>query len=112
MANISSPFQDIAKQIANLPSFNLNEDNGLETCPSFSSITKVIDDWTEDITNIEQIRGNIKHFVKTQQGSRLIQKFFSICSQSDLDVIIREIEDQIPDLMIDPYANYLFGSLS
>lgn len=26
--------------------------------------------------------------------------------------MIREVEDQIPDLMIDPYANYLFGSLS
>ncbi|CAD8182548.1 unnamed protein product [Paramecium octaurelia] len=70
------------------------------------------DEWTEDIQSFEQIRGNIVNFVKTQQGSRLIQKHFTTCTQIELDQLLQEIGPNIGDLMIDPYANYMFGSLS
>ncbi|CAD8211450.1 unnamed protein product [Paramecium octaurelia] len=71
-----------------------------------------IDEWTEDLQNLEQIRGNVVNFVKTQHGSRLIQKHFTTSTQMELDQMLQEIGPNLPDLMIDPYANYMFGSLS
>ncbi|CAK73217.1 unnamed protein product (macronuclear) [Paramecium tetraurelia] len=76
------------------------------------TIQTPIDEWTEDLQNLEQIRGNVVNFVKTQHGSRLIQKYFTTCTQIELDQLLQEIGPHLPDLMIDPYANYMFGSLS
>ncbi|CAD8209627.1 unnamed protein product [Paramecium pentaurelia] len=76
------------------------------------TIQNSIDEWTEDLQNLEQIRGNVVNFVKTQHGSRLIQKYFTTCTQMELDQMLQEIGPHLPDLMIDPYANYMFGSLS
>ncbi|CAD8126428.1 unnamed protein product [Paramecium sonneborni] len=87
-----------------LQSFQLEESN--------QTIQNPVDEWTEDLQNLEQIRGNIVNFVKTQHGSRLIQKYFTICTQIELDQILQEIAPHLPDLMIDPYANYMFASLS
>ncbi|CAD8212043.1 unnamed protein product [Paramecium pentaurelia] len=42
----------------------------------------------------------------------LIQKHFTTCTQKELDQILQEIESHPLDLMIDPYANYMFVSLS
>eukprot|EP00825_Cyclidium_porcatum_P036285 TRINITY_DN3820_c0_g1_i7.p1 TRINITY_DN3820_c0_g1~~TRINITY_DN3820_c0_g1_i7.p1 ORF type:complete len:670 (+),score=108.03 TRINITY_DN3820_c0_g1_i7:120-2129(+) len=65
-----------------------------------------------EINTIDDIKGKINQFVRTQHGSRLIQKLFTKCSQQDLDYFIKEIETNLADLMMDNYANYMFGSLS
>lgn len=65
-----------------------------------------------DINSIEDIKGKINKFVRTQQGSRLIQKLFTKCSSADLDMFIKEIESNLSELMMDHYANFMFGSLS
>ncbi|CAD8115019.1 unnamed protein product [Paramecium primaurelia] len=43
---------------------------------------------------------------------RLIQKHFKTCTQKELDQMLQDIGSHPLDLMIHPYANYMFVSLS
>ncbi len=43
---------------------------------------------------------------------RILQKFFPRANQQEIYEIINEIQDKIDELMLDPYANYMFQSLA
>jgi len=43
---------------------------------------------------------------------RILQKFFPKANQAQVELVIREIEDKLEELMLDPYANYMFQTLA
>lgn len=72
---------------------------------------QLTDDMIENF-KLEEHVGKLVEFAKTYNGSRVLQKFFPRANQSEIDVIIKEIEESIDDLMLDPYANYMFQTLA
>jgi len=70
---------------------------------------------TEDMIEnfkLEDHLGHLVEFAKTYNGSRLLQKFFPRANQNEVEHVINEIEDHIDELMLDPYANYMFQTLA
>jgi hypothetical protein len=64
----------------------------------------------EDIQN--EIRNLTLHnYLKSQNGSRSMQKYINKCSEQDIDIIIKSIEPHIPALFVDGYANFFFKTL-
>src|SRR6478609_7166481 len=43
---------------------------------------------------------------------RILQKFFPKANQNEVEQVIHEIEDKLEELMLDPYANYMFQTLA
>ncbi len=43
---------------------------------------------------------------------RILQKFFAKANQLEIEMVIHEIEDNMEELMLDPYANYMFQTLA
>ena len=71
--------------------------------------------WTEDMIEnfkLENYIDNLVEFAKTYNGSRVLQKFFPRASQPEIDLVINKIQDSIEELMLDPYANYMFQTLA
>jgi len=56
--------------------------------------------------------GHLCEFAKTYNGSRILQKFFPRANQDEVELVIDEIEENIDELMLDPYANYMFQTLA
>jgi len=70
---------------------------------------------TEDMIEnfkLDDHLGHLVEFAKTYNGSRLLQKFFPRANQNEVEHVINEIEDHIDELMLDPYANYMFQTLA
>lgn len=42
---------------------------------------------------------------------RILQKFFPKANQHEIEVILSKIGNDIVELMLDPYANYMFQTL-
>lgn len=72
---------------------------------------QITDDMVENF-KLEDHVGSIVEFAKTYSGSRVLQKFFPRANQQEIDIVIQEIEENIHDLMLDPYANYMFQTLA
>lgn len=59
------------------------------------------------------VAGKILYFeVKVYIVNRVLQKFFPRANQNDIDTVINKIQDHISELMLDPYANYMFQTLA
>jgi len=61
---------------------------------------------------IEEHVGELVEFAKTYNGSRILQKFFPKANQNEVGLFIGEIEGHLEELMLDPYANYMFQTLA
>ncbi len=61
---------------------------------------------------LEEHIGELVEFAKTYNGSRILQKFFPKANQNQVEQVIQEIEDKLEELMLDPYANYMFQTLA
>jgi len=61
---------------------------------------------------LEDHIGELVEFAKTYNGSRILQKFFPKANQNQVEQVIQEIEDKLEELMLDPYANYMFQTLA
>jgi glutathione synthase/RimK-type ligase-like ATP-grasp enzyme len=61
---------------------------------------------------LEDHNGTLAEYAKTYNGSKVLQKFFPRANKQDIDVVIREFQDVIDQLMLDPYANYMFQALA
>jgi len=61
---------------------------------------------------LEDHLGELVEFAKTYNGSRILQKFFPKANQNQVEQVIQEIEDKLEELMLDPYANYMFQTLA
>lgn len=57
------------------------------------------------------VKDRVSRLAKLNQGSRLLQKILGRVKQSDIDLIIQEIEFEITSLMLDYYGNYMIQSL-
>jgi hypothetical protein len=55
---------------------------------------------------------NLVEFAKSYNGSRVLQKFFPRANQNEIDAVINKIQGHIEELMLDPYANYMFQTLA
>lgn len=65
---------------------------------------------------MEEIQNELKNstlhtYLKTQSGSRNLQKYISKCNEQDIDMILQSIEQHINQLMLDQYANFFFKTL-
>ena len=43
---------------------------------------------------------------------RVLQRFFPRATQQEVETVIVELQDKVQDLMLDPYANYMFQTLA
>jgi hypothetical protein len=71
--------------------------------------------WTEDMVEnfkLEDYEGELVEFAKTYNGSRVLQRFFPRANQQEVERVILELQDHIEELMLDPYANYMFQTLA
>ena len=44
--------------------------------------------------------------IKTQKGSRTLQKYLDIITVNELDILINNIKNDMKNIMIDIYGNY------
>ena len=54
----------------------------------------------------------LSDYIRTQKGSRNMQKLLNKITPDELDIILKEIGDFLPELMVDPYSNYLCQKLA
>lgn len=59
-----------------------------------------------DEESVIHLKGNFLKIVKSQNGSRILQKSLNKTNSHILSVIFEEIKFSLPELMVDPYANY------
>lgn len=52
------------------------------------------------------LKGNFLKIIRSQNGSRVLQKALSKTSKEISAIIFEEIKTCLSDLLIDPYANY------
>ena len=52
------------------------------------------------------LKGNFKNIIRTQNGSRILQKSLNKTNAEILTYIFYEIQDILHELMVDSYANY------
>ena len=64
----------------------------------------------DEVESIQSLMNNINldfcEFVKTQKGSRILQKLLNKILPNELDLILEKIKDNFSDLMTDTYGNY------
>ncbi|KAK8580330.1 hypothetical protein V6N13_143441 [Hibiscus sabdariffa] len=61
--------------------------------------------------SLVELRGCINYMAKDQNDSRFLQKIFDEGSYLDVQIIFNEIIDNIVELMMDPFGNYLVQKL-
>lgn len=61
--------------------------------------------------SLSEARGNIYHMAKDQQGCRFLQRMFEEGTALDVLIIFEEIVDQVVELMMNPFGNYLMQKL-
>ncbi len=73
---------------------------------------EIYDDPEEEFeTFIEKMGNNLIYFIKTQKGSRYMQKFISKISSADLTDLLKRISLYFKDIMTDNYGNYFMQKL-
>lgn len=64
-----------------------------------------------DTFRLEEQLDNLEELAKSCQGSKVLQQFILSASQQEIEMIIMKIGDQLEELMLDPYANYMVKTL-
>jgi hypothetical protein len=64
-----------------------------------------------DVNVYKSFKGNFVEILKTQNGSRIIQKMISNSDNDYLGLIVEEIKDSLPCLLKHSYANYALQKL-
>lgn len=77
--------------------WNMTTDNPLRLLSTFHSLAEV--------------RGYISFMAKDQYGCRFLQRVFDEGTLKDVQIIFNEIIDQVLDLMVNPFGNYLVQKL-
>ena len=54
----------------------------------------------------------LSDYIRTQKGSRNMQKLLNKITPEEIDTILKEIGDSLPELMVDPYSNYFCQKLA
>lgn len=50
-------------------------------------------------------------YLRTQSGSRSLQKYINSCGEQDIDVILRALDPHFSSLFCDSYANFFCKTL-
>lgn len=53
----------------------------------------------------------LSEYIKTQKGSRTLQKYLDIITVNELDILINNIKNDMKNIMIDIYGNYFLQKL-
>lgn len=61
---------------------------------------------------VERIGGDLIPFIKTQRGSRLMQKFLNKVSAESVDRILDQLSPNLKEIMVDGYGNYFIQRLT
>ncbi|KAH1098929.1 hypothetical protein J1N35_015850 [Gossypium stocksii] len=64
-------------------------------------------------SSLKELKGRISAVAKDQKGCRFLQKKFEdkIIKREDIDMVISEVKDQLHELMVHQFANYLIQKL-
>ncbi|KRW98593.1 Armadillo-type fold [Pseudocohnilembus persalinus] len=76
-----------------------------------SSQFSVNDGQDQEFKEYKDIKGQIQQMSKINGGSRILQRFFHHCQKYEIDLVLDEIYDYLPQLVVDQYGNYMFQSL-
>lgn len=83
--------------------------NKLSNCRSSSK--NQLNDKEPEISSIDEllttIENDLSSFVKTQKGSRILQKILDKIAPEKLDIVLEKLKGDFPFLMTDTYGNYL-----
>jgi len=70
----------------------------------------------EEFSDVHEILAcldtKLADYIKSQKGSRDMQKLLNRITPDELDLILGEIGDSLPDLMVDGYSNYFCQKLA
>jgi hypothetical protein len=70
----------------------------------------------EEYTDVHEILAcldtKLSDYIRSQKGSRNMQKLLNKITPDELDIILKEIGDSLPELMVDPYSNYFCQKLA
>jgi hypothetical protein len=61
---------------------------------------------------LQRIDDNLVQYIKTQTGSRFMQKFLNKISPIEIDFLIKKISPFFKDIMTDQYGNYFLQKLA
>ena len=90
-----------------LSSFNSKDHNfGEHNAENEGEITSVIIEFEQSQNNLSVLKGKISELAVTQTGSRFLQRQLTKSSPEFIDFILTEVEETLPNMMVDNYANY------
>lgn len=100
----------------NLQAFNLfsgtGQNNGKDNFDFDSYVDKILTNAQRiDEEIFQKLQGSFLQIIKTQNGSRVLQKALKKTNKDFLSLILNEIITNIPYLITDPYANYFCQKL-
>jgi RNA binding exosome subunit len=61
---------------------------------------------------LEKIGDNLVSFIKTQRGSRFMQKFLNKIPPEHISLLLSKMQKDFREIMIDSYGNYFFQKLA
>ena len=61
--------------------------------------------------DIDSYRGHIKEMSRDHNGCRILQQCLDECSDRIIPMIYEEVGNELTDLMMDSFGNYLFQKL-
>lgn len=92
----------------NLKKKGNNNNNNVINTENSSILKKKVQDDSNSLNNfLKGINEELIDYVRTQKGSRNLQKFLINISNENLNLIFSRLNDRITDLMVDVYGNYL-----
>lgn len=95
------PTRQVAQKLLN--NFCINKVNEV-TLAELENVLKIIDCIDESL--FLKLRENFLTIIKTQNGSRVFQKYLKNTSQEIVHQIFLGIKGKLYELLVDPYANY------
>ena len=66
---------------------------------------------TDEFFQLDQYLGKLDQSARSYQGSKDLQQFITRASPQEIDLIVSKISQNIQELMLDPYANYMIQTL-
>ncbi|XVF67484.1 hypothetical protein PTKIN_Ptkin10aG0125100 [Pterospermum kingtungense] len=87
--------------------------NGLESQNSSSHPLIYYPQQRSKYSSLKELRGQVSSVAKDQLGCRLLQKKFDneVIKREEIEMIFSEVKDQLHELMVHQFANYLIQKL-
>jgi hypothetical protein len=80
---------------------------------NIANIEEILEEPEEDFEKfVEKIGADLIPFIKTQKGSRFMQKFLNKISSDSVDKILSKVSPNFKEIMTDNYGNYFMQKLT